>query len=99
MAKVKYIRGVLRSVSSQRLQYKPYGYELSFKNPLYAASDQGLVSPAVVVEMEIPADLVVEEVEGYVVIGLEGLNAILEAAADSLDKLNEKYKKKLQGGK
>jgi hypothetical protein len=89
--KIKHIRGTLQSVSSSRVQYKPYGYELSF-DPTYAGA------VGVVVEMDIPAELVLEEGTGYVVVGLDGLNAILEVTADSLDKLDAAYKKKIQKG-
>lgn len=93
-SKTKFIRGMLRAVTSQRLQYKPYGYELDFMAPLGV----GHYSDRVVVELEIPFDTVVEEGEGYVVVSLDGLNAILEVTADSLDKLDIAYKKKIQGG-
>lgn len=93
-----HIRGVLWSVSSQRLQFKPYGYELRF--------DGYDNAPQIIVEFDIPTDTVLEEGSGdkdnfespYIVVDLDGLNAILEVTADSLDKLDADYKKKIQGG-
>jgi hypothetical protein len=58
----------------------------------------GEIAKDVVVEFDIPADVVLEETQDYIVVGLDGLNAILEVTADSLDKLDAAYKKKIQGG-
>jgi hypothetical protein len=85
------LRGQLTKVSSQRTQYKPYGYELDFA--AYA-----LPGPDVFIEVEIEnrEEVVVEEGEytdghPYVVLNLDGLNAILRVTADSIDKLEEEY--------
>lgn len=88
--KTKLLRGLLTKVSSQRTQYKPYGYEISF-DEIYTK-----VGPRVYVEVEIDADQVVEEGTTedsiqYVVLSLDGLNAILQVTADSIDKLQEEY--------
>ena len=91
MAKMQHIRGVLVAVSSQRTQYKPYHYELNFDGI-------GDAAPMILVEFDIPYEDVVEEGMGYVVVDLDGLNAILEVTADSLDKLNAKYLDKIQKG-
>lgn len=86
--KVKLIRGMLTSVSSQRTQYKPYHYTLDFAMP-------SQVGPVIYVEVEVPTDLVVDEgiIDGneFVVLSLDGLNAILQITADSIDKLDEEY--------
>lgn len=89
--KMVYVRGALRSISSQRLQYKPYGYELSFDDSI----TEGISN--IFVEMNIPASTVQEFGKDYIVIDLDGLNAILEVTADSLDKLDQKYKKSIGG--
>lgn len=86
-SKVMHLRGVLTKISSQRVEYKPYGYELDFS--------MGDERP-VIVEVDIPKEHVLEESEFKVVIGLDGLNALLEVTADSIDKLDRKYKQKIQ---
>jgi hypothetical protein len=94
--KIKHIRGMLTTVVSSRLQYKPYLPTINFQGSGTGAG--GTLTDAVLVEVDIPAELVLEEGPGYVVVGLDGLNAILEVTADSLDKLDAAYKKKIQKG-
>ena len=91
--KTRLIRGLLVAVNSQRTQYKPYSYTLSF---------EGYTVPDVYVELEIPADTVVEQTAvgddpnaGYLVINLDGLKAILSVTADAVDELDIAYKKRL----
>jgi hypothetical protein len=55
-------------------------------------------SPLVFVEIEVPEEGVKEKGDGYIVLSLEGLNAVLQVTADSIDKLNEAHIKKLQEG-
>jgi len=85
------IRGVLRSVTSQRVQYKPYGYELCFDG------DYG--GTKVLVELSISKERIVEQGnrgdQEFVVLDLEGLNVLLEVTADSVDKIDQNYKKRL----
>lgn len=83
--KMRQIRGVLTSISSQRVEYKPYGYSLSFAE---APSDP------IVIAFDIPEECVIEEPpDGVLVLGLDGLQAILKTTADAIDELNEQYKK------
>lgn len=96
-AKTTFIRGLLKQVTSQRLQYKPYGYELDFSTAQNLVGG-GQANKQIIVEMEIPTDTVIEDADWCTVISLDGLNAILEVTADSLDKLDAAYKKKVKGG-
>lgn len=85
------LRGQLTKVSSQRTQYKPYNYELDF-------TSYNRMAPDVYIEVEVDdrEEVVVEEGEyadgqPYVVLNLDGLNAILRVTADSIDKIQEEY--------
>ncbi|HEY6020134.1 MAG TPA: hypothetical protein VIY48_09595 [Candidatus Paceibacterota bacterium] len=94
--KTTLLRGLLTKVSSQRTQYKPYSYELAF-DEVYTN-----VAPRVFVEVEVDSEVVVEEGETgdgikYLVLNLDGLNAILQVTADSIDKLDEAYVNRLMG--
>lgn len=92
-SKTRFIRARIAKISSQRLQYKPYGYELDTVD-----AGGGKYGRPVFVEFEIPEDTVIQDEPEVFVVSLDGLNAILEVTADSLDKLDAAYKKKLQGG-
>ena len=81
------IRGLLSNVSSQRIQYKPYSNTLSF------SGDGG--STKVLVELSISKERIVEQGDDFVVVDLDGLNVILEVTADSIDRLDQNYKRKL----
>jgi hypothetical protein len=87
--KTTLIRGVLRTVNSSRVQYKPYSYELDFSG--------ALERPAVLVELEIPTDTIVDSNNQEVVVNLNGFTVILEQLADALDLLNIRYQKKYGG--
>lgn len=75
------LKGKLVSVSSQRVQYKPYGYELEFET--------------VWVEVEVPRSGVVGVDGNNVTLSLDGLNALLQVTADSVDKLEVAYQRVL----
>lgn len=83
------IRGVLTHIASSRLAYKPYGYGLDF------SGQYGNMK--VLVEVEVPADSIIEMdlQEKTVVISLEGLKALLDVTATSIDKLDELYKERI----
>ena len=94
--KTRLIRGLLQNVTSQRTQYKPYGYELSFGG---ASSE-----PEILIEIEVPASCVVDERKadgdlkfdgGTIVLNLDGLKAILKVTADAIDELDVEYKKSI----
>lgn len=100
--KTRHLRGRLAQVSSQRVEYKPYGYVLGFDATVSSKDPKTgellPVSSVVFVEIDIPEEEVREAGPGFVVVGLSGLNAILQVTADSLDELNKAHLKKLQGG-
>lgn len=86
-AKTVVIKGVLRTVTSQTIQYKPFGYELDF------TGQNG--DDRVQVEFEIPEDGTIEsERDGHVILNLDGFKAVLVTLANTLDEAAAEYKKK-----
>lgn len=88
MAKKAYVRARVESLASQRLQYKPYGYNLLPSN--------------LHVEIEIDPDSVVDtwekDGEQHMVLNVEGFIALLGKLADGVDKLHEAYVVKARKG-
>lgn len=91
MAKDKTIKitGALQSVSSQRVPYKPYAYDLMF--------DSLVGQKQVMVELEVPESMVVKVDADQIILSLDGLNHILQVTADSVDKLHDAYLKRSEG--
>lgn len=83
------IHGVLKSVTSQTVQYKPFGYELDF------TGEHG--GDLVTVELEVPKDSVQDSEDGYI-LNMDGFKAILVNMAVVLDTVEREYSKKLTGG-
>lgn len=83
--KVKLVRGALVGFSSERTQYKPYGYNLAFTQEAGCAE-------TILVEMEVPTEHIVQDQDGVVVLSLKGLTVLLAQAADAIDELDEEYK-------
>lgn len=91
--KTRTLRALLTNVSSQRTPYKPYGYSLDFSRSI-----DPVLAKTVFVEVEIPEEFVLQEEDEALVVSLNGLAAILQATADSVDELDRTYLKKLQKG-
>jgi len=84
MAKVKYFRCRVSSISPQRQQYRPYLYEL-LPDDLY-------------VDIVVPEDGIVEEgKDGAIVLTMDGFSATLGRIADSLDAMHKQHEFKLTG--
>lgn len=82
-----HLRGVIKSISPQTAQYKPFAYELGF---------DGQGGDCVAVDIEIPALDVVQSDKDCVVIDLDGFKALLLKVAETLDEVEASYKKKFQ---
>jgi hypothetical protein len=83
MAKVTTVKCKVMTMAPERTQYFPYKYELAPED--------------LFVEIAIPADAVIEDKGGIVVVSMDGFSLMLGQVADSLDSMHKQWEAKQTG--
>jgi hypothetical protein len=83
MAKVVTLRCKVTELNVSRTQYKPYSYMMVPEN--------------LFVEITVPADGVIDNKDGTLVVSMDGFSATLGVIADSLDSMHKQWESKDTG--